>query len=1083
MKAGFGVLRTPLLPFSEWLGWSEGLAAPAALAEGGDLEAALAADRALLRSRLAAATARPEVDEALFLASPSLHQSLEIWRREPESPRGRRAETSLVRYFGRMTARPTPFGLFAGLALIPADSAAPASRLRLDPRTAYRRHTRLDMDYLCALAAGLERDPALRRELRYGPNTSLHFAAGRWRYVEARLGDGLRSHHLVTVEANEFLDAALERAEGGAGLAEIAAAVAAADPDGEISQEDGEGFAAELIDRQLLVSDLEPAVTGAEPVEGLRRTLARGPAGAPTAARLAEVQQELERLDAGGLAPGPERLRTYRDIQESLSPLPAKPRLERLFQVDLSTSAAGSVLGGDVLAELARGAELLRRLGSSRSFDPLRGFRDAFVARWGEEREVPLVTALDEESGIGFEAGRGAHSEAAPLLQGIALPRAADAPQRWGKKEAWLLPRLEELWRRGGRELALSGEDLDALAWDDPAPLPDAFHVGATLAAASEAALAAGDFQLLLSNASGPPGARMIGRFCHGDPALQDAVEAHLRAEEALAPDAVFAELVHLPQGRVGNVLCRPVFRGAEIPFLGRSGAPPERQIPVQDLRVRVAGSRVELRSARLGRPVVPCLTNAHNFDALHTLGLYRFLCYVQRQHLAHGVLWSWGALAGSAGFLPRVRSGRLVLSRARWRVPAAELKPLGAARSAAERYRAVQRWRQERGLPRHLLLVESEHEIPLDLDNALSVESFVERLAAAPEAILAEPFPEPAGLCAHGPEGRFVHELVVPFVRTGDRPAAHPAPSTVVPPALERSFPPGSEWLYAKLYTGPAGADRVLREAVAPLAERSRREGWADGWFFLRYGDPDWHLRVRFHGDPRRLTGDLLPALREAAAPLQADGTVWKLQLDTYEREVERYGGPAGIPLAERIFAADSETVLEILALLEGDAGAEVRWQLALLGAERLLHDLGLDAETRLAVFRRLRDGMAAEAGGGKPLRLSLDRKLRGERERLERLLAPAGGGETLEAGRALFHRRTGRISPLAAELAALETRGELALPVATLAGSFAHMHVNRMIRAAARPHELVIYDFLTRIYESKRARGARDGMIDGKF
>lgn len=1067
MRAGFGVLRTPLLPFGEWLSWGEGLAAPAALADGGDLDAALAADRALLRCRLAAAISRPEVDEALFLASPSLHESLEIWRREPESPRGRRVETSLVRYFGRMSSRPTPFGLFAGLALV---TAGPATRLRLDPRTAYRRHTRLDMDYLCALAAELERDPAFRRELRYRSNTSLHFAAGRWRYVESRLRDGLRSHHLVTVEANEFLDTALEHSEGRASLAEIAAAVAAADPDGEISQEDGEGFVAELIDRQLLVSDLEPAVTGPEPMEGLRRTLARGPVGSPIANRLAEVQQDLDRLDARGLAAG---AGSYREIEAKLAELPVKPRLDRLFQVDLSTSAANSVLGEDVLAELARGAELLRRLGSSLSVDPLRTFREAFIARWGEEREVPLVTALDEESGIGFGSGRGAQSEAAPLLQGIALPRMADSPPRWGRKEAWLLPRLEALWRRGERELVLSEADVDALAWDDAAPLPDAFHVGATLAAASEAALATGDFRILLSNASGPPGARMLGRFCHGDPALRRAVEAHLREEEALAPEAVFAELIHLPQGRVGNVLCRPVLRGAEIPFLGRSGAPPERQIPVQDLQVRVAGHRVELRSARLGRPVVPCLTNAHNFDAPYTLGLYRFLCYVQRQHLAHGVLWSWGALAGSAGFLPRVRSGRLILSRARWRVPAEELKRLGAARSAAERYRAVQRWRQERGLPRHLLLVESEHEIPLDFDNALSVESFVERAAAAPEAILAEPFPEPAGLCARGPEGLFVHELVVPFVRTGDRPAAHPVPPVEAPPAFERSFPPGSEWLYAKLYTGPAGADRVLREAVAPLAERARREGWADGWFFLRYGDPDWHLRVRFQGDPGRLAGDLLPALREAAAPLQADGTVWKLQLDTYEREVERYGGPAGMPLAERLFAADSEAVLEILALLAGDAGAEVRWQLALLGAERLLHDLGLNAEARLGVFRRLRDGMAAETGGGKPLRLSLDRKLRGEHERLERLLAPEGGGEALEAGREIFRRRSGRIAPIAAGLAALEARGELGAPLAALAASFVHLHVNRVIRAAARPHELVIYDFLTRIYESKRARG----------
>jgi hypothetical protein len=65
------------------------------------------------------------------------------------------------------------------------------------------------------------------------------------------------------------------------------------------------------------------------------------------------------------------------------------------------------------------------------------------------------------------------------------------------------------------------------------------------------------------------------------------------------------------------------------------------------------------------------------------------------------------------------------------------------------------------------------------------------------------------------------------------------------------RRFPPGSEWLYAKLYTGAATADQVLRQVVRPVTEAALRCGAADGWFFIRYGDPDWHLRLRLHGRP----------------------------------------------------------------------------------------------------------------------------------------------------------------------------------------------------------------------------------------
>ncbi len=186
--------------------------------------------------------------------------------------------------------------------------------------------------------------------------------------------------------------------------------------------------------------------------------------------------------------------------------------------------------------------------------------------------------------------------------------------------------------------------------------------------------------------------------------------------------------------------------------------------------------------------------------------------------------------------------------------------------------------------------------------------------------------FPGPDRLCAQGPEGRFVHELILPFVRTH---GAGPRLLPQTPPvrtAVRRVFPPGCEWLYAKLYTGTATADQVLREVVRPLTEAPQRSGAVDRWFFIRYGDPDWHLRLRFHGDPKRPRLEVLHALEAAVVPLLADGRLWRVQLDTYEREVERYGGGEGVRLAERLFHADSEAVLTAMDDLTGDAGAEAR-------------------------------------------------------------------------------------------------------------------------------------------------------------
>jgi lantibiotic biosynthesis protein len=1086
IPSGFFAFRTPLLPFEELEAFSADLEAPGAVADpshSAALERALAADRERLRSRLAALAARPEVLEAVFLASPSLYESLAAWRAQPESKKGQRAERALLRYVYRMAARATPFGLFSGCSLGRVETApGTPTRIAVAPRAAYERHTRLDMDYLFALCEDLGQDPAVREVLLYRPNTSLYRAAGRLRYAEARLENKVRSHHLVAVDASDYLEEALRRAEGGALARDVAEALVAFDPDGEVTPEEAMEFVTELIDSQILVSDLTTPVTGPEAIHGLIEELgsisASGAGGAAAGAveRLVRVRDELAALDAAG--PGQEPAR-YEAIAENLRALPTSVEMSRLFQLDMVKPADGAALGADVVEEIGRAVDLFYRLATERPQEGLDKFRKDFNERY-EGREVPLLEALDEEVGIGFERSADFGAEASPLLRGIVLGGTPGEPTvPWGRVQAVLLNKVHEALARGAREIEITSEDLDRMAPADAppkSPLPDSFHVMATLAAPSPEALERGEFRLLFDNAGGPSGARLLGRFCHADPELSRHVEEHLRAEEAQNPDAVFAEIVHLPQGRIGNILARPVLREYEIPFLGRSGAPPERQIPVSDLRVSVAGNRVVLRSARLGREVIPRLTSAHNFWR-GSLGVYRFLCMLQSQGHLGGLSWSWGALDG-APFLPRVTYGRLVLTRASWWMTQTEIKTLAKARGA-ERYAAVRQWREKRGLPRLVALVDADNELLVDLDNILSIDTFLDVVEERDRARLVEIFPGPDELPATGPEGRFLHEILVSYTRKPrEAVAARPERGRpVAPAALRRSFPPGSEWLYLKLYTGSSTADGLLREVVTPVARAALAEGAADGWFFIRYGDPEWHLRLRFHGRPADLGGRLLPRLHAELDPRLADGRLWKVQLDTYEREVERYGGPEGMLLSESIFEADSEAVLAIVEMLEGDEGADVRWRIALRGIDMLLTDLGLEGEERMRTLRGMKESFAREFGGGKNLRVQLDQRFRKEGRSLVPLLDPAGDeASELAPALAVLHRRSERLAPVCAELRAREGAGRLNQSIADLAPSFIHMHVNRLIRSAGRAHELVLYDFLYQLHESRAAR-ARKG------
>jgi thiopeptide-type bacteriocin biosynthesis protein len=1016
-NGGF-VLRTPLLPFATLDAVSDG-----------DLAANL---RALL--------ADPAVREAVFLASPTLDERVERWLAGDEAD-----EDEVVRpvlsYVTRMAARPTPFGLFAGCAV---GTVGGETSFALEPRETVRRHTRLDFGFLAKLVATLAADESVRPTLTYVPNTSLYRAGARLRMAEGRVDDkrGMR-YHRVTFEEDEALAETLERARDGATIEQLATALAV---DG-VTYEEAAEYVGEMVAAQLLVSDLGPVVTGDVGVPRIVAALEKFEVTRPYATALAAAERELDELDANGAGNEPKR---YREVAERLRELDPDLRVDRLFQVDLAKPGPRLALGEDVLDELYRAVDLLHPLARVPSDDDLARFREAFAARY-EGRAVPLAEVLDEEIGVGFGPPAALSAEGAPLLAGV-LPGGRAGSQQWTSADGTLLRLLTHALADGSYEVEVTADDLKPMASDDPPPLPDALSVSAVLS---------GDGRIVFDGAAGPSGARLLGRFCHLDQRIEALVRTHVAAEEALRPGAVFAEVTHLPEGRVGNILARPVLREYEVPFLAVSGLPVERRLPLDDLLVSVAGDRVVLWSRRLDTEVVPRITNAHNHQT-GALAVYRFFGALQFQGVAGFVHWTWGALR-NAPFLPRIVSGRLVLARAQWNLSYDDLAALRDAKGLRARRAAVDAVRERFSLPRRVVVSVGDNDLPVDLDSD-GGRDLLGHEGRRGGLTLTELYPGPDELVATSPEGTFAHEVVVPLVRR--TPAAQGIQRVVgADEGTETTFPPGSAWLTAKLYCGKATADAVLREAVAPLVASVVGDS-ADGWFFIRYSDPDPHLRLRFHGDPARLSAEVLPRLRDATAPLLADGRVWRLMLDTYRREVARYGGPERIADAERAFRADSEAVLAIVRLAEGDDGLDLRWRAAVAGVDRLLADGGLDVPARQANVRLWRDGLVAEHGAtGANAKQHAGKLYRTERAALERLLA----GDPADP-------RT------AAVLAALDARSAVQRPLLdgtdpAILGSYCHMHVNRLLRAAQRTQELVVYDLLDRAYAAALGRAKARG------
>ena len=368
------------------------------------------------------------------------------------------------------------------------------------------------------------------------------------------------------------------------------------------------------------------------------------------------------------------------------------------------------------------------------------------------------MEALDEEMGIGFDRSTHPAADESPLLAGMDLGgvarelgvhRARRGAARPGD------PRPRQRRRQASSSTPTPSHGSRPAT---PLPLPDALAVFATML----------DDGIEIHGVTGPSGAELLGRFCHGDPRLHEAVRAHLRAEEAHAPGVVFAELVHLPEGRIGNILARPVLRDYELVLLGRSGAPADRQLGVDELTLRLDGQRLVLYSPRLEAEVRPRLTTAHN-PAWRGFGVYRFLAALQHAGVAGGLAWDWGALAGA----PTPAAGH----RGAAGVGPGPLAAFGRRAEHRHRVRRGGGWAalvRDRGLPRELLIADGDNRLYVDTASPALTAAAAKVLRGRAGAVVEEVLPNGV---ATGPQGRFAHELIVPFTR---RTEPAPAPQAV---------------------------------------------------------------------------------------------------------------------------------------------------------------------------------------------------------------------------------------------------------------------------------------------------------------
>ena len=283
---------------------------------------------------------------------------------------------------------------------------------------------------------------------------------------------------------------------------------------------------------------------------------------------------------------------------------------------------------------------------------------------------------------------------------------------------------------------------------------------------------------------------------------------------------------------------------------------------------------------------------------------------------------------------------------------------------------------------------------------------------------------------------------------------------------AVQRSFIPGSQWMYIKLYTGEKTVDDILIKAIAPALKKLQKYHILEKWFFIRYVDPDYHLRIRFLIHNTQYLGETLFLLYQKLERWSNDHLLWKVQLDTYNRELERYDIDL-IEEAESVFHADSKCILSIIKKLNGNENH--RWMIALKLIDELLSDFGLNIEEKQKLMEIVSKTFKTEFGFNEFNSKQFNTKFRENKKTVESVLNNTLNEKEFISLIQPIKKRSKELIPVVEQIKSKSKKNN---QINELLKSYIHMMLNRLFRSKNRQHEMVLYDFMFRFYTSEIAK-----------
>jgi thiopeptide-type bacteriocin biosynthesis protein len=998
--------------------------------------------------------------EAIYLSSCDLYNELKKAGKQAieNDPNLKKIKFSLQKYKSRASYRCTPFGLMAG---VNTALWGTKNEIKFDanPQKQFYRKTRLDMNVLCEIVKELEKEDFIKPYLKFYPNNSIYLIGNNCRYIEYTYNNNQRQYHINNVEFTPYLQLILNASKKGLTQLQLAQLLIG----DEITEEDAIGYLNEVITSQILINQLEPELTGIEYFESILQQLTEIQSKHPSNALkeflnvLKEIEKQIHDFDESTL----NSIDSYKNTFKNLKNILPNLKETKLFQTDLFKNTLKNTIDKTIQHQLQNTINFLYKITPRDTNTNLNEFIEKFILKY-QDKEIPLLIALDEENGIGY-----------PIKKNTGINDLVDDIPNYfvnkniTKKNSLFEDCLLKILANNNNQktIKITESDFEDII-SSSVILPNSIAVMFSV-------LDATTNKLKLINTSGSSAINLLARFANTNNEIKKVIKKIAEFEQAQIPNKILAEIIHLPENRIGNILSRPSTRAYEIPYLTKSSVGTQNQIQVQDLTIKIKNNTIILFDTKLKKEIIPRLSNAHNYMKT-SLPVYYFLCDIQSQYFTNTYLgFSWGKLFYQFDFLPRIEFENTVLSAAKWVLKQKDLEPFkDESSSITDKKNAFIKLKKRIQLDEQFLFIDGGEELLIDSENLTSFECFINMIKAKHEIVLEEYiFNNEDALITNTNKKAYTNECITLLL---NEQKTHPPIATNSPKKnAKKSFTVTKTedgWLYYKIYCGPKTCDDILTTKINEIVSQLLIKKSIDSWFFIRYNDPDSHLRFRVHLTEINKMDEIQHVIDTLFLPLINQYVISEIQTEKYEREFERYGANS-IKLVEQLFYNDSNFVLNVLISLKENYDDSFRWQIAIKSVDDLLNDFNYNLENKYLLISQLSSSFFNEHGASKDLKIRLDIKYRNLKQKIEGIFNWEENTDILIIND-LLKQKSSLSKSIINELLLMNSNKKLEMPIDELIASILHMNLNRLFMGRNRTNEFVVYDLLSKHYKSQLIR-----------